>query len=57
MKTFEYKCISNPNICSIVTAETASKAKYKIWLYHGASDSYNSFKEFLSDISLRTVNI
>lgn len=55
MKTFYYESKSIEYIQgNYIDAETAGKAKYKIWL-KGASDYFESFGDFLKDIKVRTV--
>jgi hypothetical protein len=55
MKTFywESKSIEYMN-GGYIDAETAGKAKYKIWL-KGACDFFETLSDFLKDIKIRTV--
>ena len=55
MKTFYYESKSIEYMQgNFIDAETASKAKYMIWL-KGASDYFETFVDFLKDIKIRTV--
>ncbi len=55
MKTFYYESKSIEYMQgNFIDAETASKAKYMIWL-KGASDYFDTFADFLKDIKIRVV--
>ena len=55
MKTFYYESKSIEYMQgNFIDAESAGKAKYKIWL-KGASDYFDTFADFLKDIKIRVV--
>ena len=57
MKTFYYESKSIEYMQgNCIDAESAGKAKYKIWL-NGASDFFDTFSDFLKDIKIRVVKI
>jgi hypothetical protein len=55
LKTFYYESKSIEYMQgNFIDAESAGKAKYKIWL-KGASDYFDTFADFLKDIKIRVV--
>ncbi len=54
MKTFYWEVPGCEYLSGYIDAETASKARYKLWL-KGASDMFESFGDFVKRLKIRRV--